>query len=167
MPRSRFMRILLVAGSVLIVVGVVLMTWMLTTEDERSVIEVQLFDGRSSTEEIKFEGLALVPGEECEYEIVLKSESDDSYNVGFDFVETAESPLKNFARVKILLNDTVVRDELLDTAFTGEDLVLPVEFAQEKIITLKVVYYLPLEVGNEAKNAGAQFKLVLTASNEE
>ena len=167
MPKSKLMRILLVAGSVLIVVGVALMTWMLTTEDERSVIEVQLFDGRTSTEEIKFEGLALVPGQECEYDIVLKSDNADTYEMRFDFVETAESPLKNFACVKIMANDTVVRDELLDAAFTGEELVLPVEFtSQEKVMTLKVIYYLPLEVGNEAKNAGAQFKLVLTASNE-
>jgi hypothetical protein len=28
------------------------------------------------------------------------------------------------------------------------------------------VYYMPLDVGNEAKNTEAVFKLVLTASNE-
>ena len=40
------------------------------------------------------------------------------------------------------------------------------DFRENKNTELKVIYYLPLDVGNEAKNAEAIFELQLTASNE-
>lgn len=163
MFKSKWMRFLLIAGSVLIVVGVGLMTWMLATEDERNVIEVKLSDGAA---EILFEGLALVPGGECEYEIELKKDNADTYDLTMDFIEAEESPLKNFVRVKILAGDSVLHDDLLANVFDGEGIVLPVDFNGDKNTRLKIVYYMPIEVGNEAKNAEALFKLVLTASNE-
>lgn len=164
MLRSKLMRILLIAGSALIIVGVSLMVWMMATEDERSAIEVQLSDGL--TKEIEFEGLALVPGGEYEYEVILKNENSDTYELTLDFVETEESALKNFARVKILSNGNEVHDDLLVNVFEGEDIVLPVDFTRGENTALKIVYYMPLDVGNEAKNTEAVFKLVLTASNE-
>ena len=164
MPKSKLMRIILIAGSVLIIVGVSLMGWMLATEDERGVIEVKLEDGK--TESLAFEDLTLVPGEECEYTIQLKKTSASKYYLELDFVETEEKTLKNYARVKIVANGEVISDELLANAFEKEKIVLPVDFEEEKNTELKVVYYLPLDVGNEAKNAEAIFELLLTASNE-
>lgn len=165
MPKSTFMRIVLIVGSALILVGVSLMTWMLVTEDDRSVIEVQLEDGK--TQSIEFENLSLVPGEECEYVVTLKSENAKKYDLNLDFVDTEKDlTLKNFARVKIVANGEVVCDELLATIFENEDIVLPIDFTEDKNTELKIVYYLPLEVGNEAKNAEAIFELLLTASNE-
>lgn len=165
MPKSTFMRIVLIVGSALILVGVSLMTWMLVTEDDRSVIEVQLEDGK--TQSIEFEDLSLVPGEECEYVVTLKSENAKKYDLNLDFVDTEKDlTLKNFARVKIVANGEVVCDELLATVFENEDIVLPIDFTEDKNTELKIVYYLPLEVGNEAKNAEAVFELLLTASNE-
>ena len=165
MPKSKLMRIILVAGSVLIIVGVSLMGWMLATEDERGVIEVKLEDGK--TESLTFEDLTLVPGEECEYIIQLEKTSASKYELELDFVDTdEEKTLKNYARVKILANGEVVCDELLADAFEKEKIVLPVDFDEGKNTELKVVYYLPIDVGNEAKRAEAVFELLLTASNE-
>lgn len=164
MTKSTFMRIVLIVGSALILVGVSLMTWMLVTEDDRSVIDVQLENGK--TQSVEFENLSLVPGEECEYTISLGSDTASKYDLSLDFVEIEEKTLKNFARVKIVANGEVVCDELLATVFEDENIVLPVDFTEGKNTELKIVYYLPLEVGNEAKNAEAVFELLLTASNE-
>ncbi len=164
MPKSKLMRIILIAGSVLIIVGVSLMGWMLATEDERSVIEIQLEEGK--TKSVEFENLSLVPGEECEYTVKLEKSGADEYDLKLDFVETEEKSLKNYARVKILANGALVCDELLAAVFENEDIVLPVDFSEGKNTELKFVYYLPLDVGNEAKNAEAIFELLLTASNE-
>ncbi len=164
MPKSKLMRIILIAGSVLIIVGVSLMGWMLATEDERSVIEVQLENGK--TQSVEFENLSLVPGEECEYTIKLEKSRADKYDLNLDFVEIEEKTLKNYARVKIIANGEVVCDELLATVFENEDIVLPVDFGEDKNTELKIVYYLPIEIGNEAKKAEAIFELLLTASNE-
>lgn len=164
MPKSKLMQIILVVGSALIIVGVSLMGWMLTTEDDRSVIEIQLKDGK--TQSVEFEDLSLVPGEECEYTVKLERSDADQYDLKLDFVETEEKSLKNYARVKILANGEVVCDELLAAVFENEDIVLPVDFSEGRNTELKIVYYLPLDVGNEAKNAEAIFELLLTASNE-
>ena len=164
MSKSWVKRIILIAASVLILIGVSLMTWMLVTEDDRNNIEVRLSDGE--TEKLKFESLSLVPGEQCEYNIILKSDNAKKYDLSLDFVETEEKTLKDFARVKILSGSEVVYDELLKTAFEDESIVLPVDFTKEKNSELNIVYYLPIEVGNEAKNAEAKFELMLTASNE-
>lgn len=165
MPKSKLMRIILIAGSVLIIVGVSLMCWMLATEDERGVIEVKLEDGK--TESLAFENLTLVPGEECEYIIKLEKTSASQYDLELDFVDTdEEKTLKNYARVKIFANGEVVSDELLADAFDNEKIILPVDFDEGKNTELKIVYYLPLDVGNEAKNAETVFELLLTASNE-
>lgn len=164
MPKSNLMRIILIAGSVLIIVGVSLMGWMLATEDERGVIEIKLEDGK--TESLAFEDLTLVPGEECEYTIQLKKTSSSKYDLELDFVEIEEKTLQNYARVKIIANGEVISDELLADAFKKEKIVLPVDFDEGKNTELKVVYYLPIDVGNEAKRAETVFELLLTASNE-
>ena len=164
MTRSSFMRIVLVVGSVLILVGVGLMTWMLVTEDERNNIVVDLFD--DDPDSLKFESLSLVPGQECEYNVRLKSEHSKTYDLEFDFVDLGEGTLKNFARVKVIANGNVVCDELLADAMEDDNIVFPVDFKANDKNEIKIVYYLPLDVGNEAKKAEAQFELVLTASNE-
>ena len=65
-----------------------------------------------------------------------------------------------------MADDEAVCDELLADVIANDDLVLPVDFKENKNTKLKVVYYLPLEVGNDAKNAEALFELRLTATNE-
>ncbi len=140
------------------------MTWMLATEDERNNIVVNLSD--DNTEIVEFEALTLVPGEQCEYRIKLKNKNANEYDLSLDFVELEDKTLKNFARVKIVSKDEVLYDELLADAFEDENIVFPIDFEVFRNTELRVIYYLPIEVGNEAKNAEALFKLVLTASNE-
>ena len=164
MAKSSLMRILLIAGSVLIIIGVSLMCWMLSTSDDTNVIKVDLAAGE--TESIEFENLALIPGESCEYVIKLKRDGANRFDLGLNFEETQEKNLKNFAKVKIISGDEVICDELLATVFENSDIVLPVDFKDDKNTEITIVYYLPYEVGNEAKNAEAIFKLDLVASNE-
>jgi hypothetical protein len=158
------MRIVLIVGSVFILVGVSLLGWILTDDTEEGVIEVELKDGKTQT--IEFENLSLVPGEECEYTIKLEKAGADKCDLNLNFVETEEKTLKNFAHVKIISGDEVICDELLAKVLEDDDIVLPVDFAEDKNTELKIVYYLPVDIGNEAKNAEAVFELLLTASNE-
>ena len=167
MKGNNFKRAVLVAGSVLILIGVALMTWMLTTEEARSDIEIRITE--ETFEVVEFEGLGLLPGEECEYIVAFKGDRAESYTVTLDFVELDEGDrgtLKNFAYVKIEADGEVICDLLLSEAFEKEDIVLPVDFKEGVNTEFKVVYYLPIDVGNEAKNAEADFELLITASNE-
>ena len=165
MLKSETTRIILIVGSLLILVGVLLMGLMLAKEDERGLITIKLEEGK--TESLAFENLALVPGEECEYVVKLEKAGASKYDLELDFVDTDdEKTLKNYARVKILANGEAICDELLADAFEKEKIVLPVDFDEGKNTELKIVYYLPFEVGNEAKKAEAVFELQLKASNE-
>ena len=167
MTSSRFMRIVLVAASVLIIVGVSLLAVIMTTSDDRNHINVSVGDGKSET--IEFDNLGLVPGEQCEYRITLKGENARKYDLSLDFSESEENEkktLKNYARVRVISGEEIICDELLADAFEMDAVILPVDFTQNKNTDIFIVYYLPIDIGNEAKNAEAIFDLVLTASNE-
>ncbi len=167
MTKSRLMQVILIAASALIIVGVGLLGWMSATSDEKNVMKIELEAGE--TESIEFESLRLVPGASCEYVIKLKEDYSDQYDLTLDFAEKEENKektLKKYARVRILSKEEVIYDELLATAMEAESIILPVDFKEDQNTELTVLYYLPLEVGNEAKNAEAIFELLLTASNE-
>lgn len=164
MHRNNLMRVILAAASALILIGVSVMGWALANKIDKNVIEVKPEEGK--TRVVEFESLALLPGEECEYTLILEKADLERYQLKFDFVETEEKTLKRFACVKILANGEVLFDDLLATAFEREDILLPVDFGENRNTELKIVYYLPLDVGNEAKNAEAIFDLQLTVSDE-
>ena len=50
--------------------------------------------------------------------------------------------------------------------FEAENINLPVDFSEGKNTELKITYYLPIDIGNEAKNAEAIFELRFESSNE-
>ena len=164
MQKSKLMQIILIVGSILIIVGVSLMTWMLATEDDRNVIRVQIDEGESKP--VKFEALTMVPGDECEYSVKLVKGGTNKFDLKFDFEETGDGTLKNYARVKIIVRDNVVYDDLLVNTLENKNILLSVDFGEDKNTEFQIVYYLPIDVGNEAKNAEALFDLMLTASIE-
>lgn len=165
MQSNKIMRTLLVIASLLVLIGILMTVWILIQKRDEDIIKVQLSDGE--TEVIKFDALNLLPGDSCEYIIELKNDSSHKCSLSLDFVDVDEKEtLKNYAHVKIIANGAVVYDDLLATAFENDSIVLPVDFAKSTNTELKLVYYLPLEVGNEAKNAEAVFEVLITASNE-
>ena len=164
MTRKIIARFLLVASSVLTLIGVGLMWNSLATSDEANEITVEVQDGFMET--VEFKDLMLVPGESCEYTIKLKGDAAEQYELTLDFVEIEEKTLKNFAYVKIISGDEVICDTLLADAFEDDSLVLPVDFTETRNTALTIIYYLPTDVGNEAKNAEALFELHLSAEYE-
>ena len=164
MSRRRILQIILIATGVVMLVGVLLIHLVRSDSRDPDVIRIRL--GEETAETIRFDGLALVPGDSREYKVELTGKRAVQYSLRIDFAETGESPLKNFAYVRILSGDEVLCDELLATAFEQEELVLPVDINKEINTELTFVYYLPLDVGNEAKNAVADFDLLLTANKE-
>ena len=165
MQNDRVMRVLLVIISFLVLLGVLMTAWIYLKKEDQDVIRVHLSSGE--TETINFESLHLVPGDSCEYVIKLTDDNFPRYDLKLDFVDSAEKEtLKTYARVKIIADGAVILDDLLATVLKNDDIILPVDLNAGKNAELKIVYYLPLEVGNEAKNAEAVFKLLLTASNE-
>ena len=164
MNHKRIIQIAVFVIGVLLIGGAILLGWLVATEDERNVMKVDLES--EVAKPIRFESLHLIPGESCEYTVTLSGERTKDYDVHLDFIETEDKKLKEYARVKVVANGEVVCDELLARAFERDDIGLSVNFEKEKNIELTVTFYLPLEIGNEAKNAEAKFDLLITAGNE-
>lgn len=164
MQKNKLMQVAILIGSVLIIIGISLMLWSILTNDERNAIKISLDIGDSKP--IKFEALSLIPGDECEYSVKLQRSRAERFDLSLDFVEIGDGALKDYARVKIIAKDDVVYDELLANTLENERILFSVDFGEDKNTEFRIVYYLPLDVGNEVKNAEAQFELVLTASNE-
>ena len=165
MKSYKIMRVLLVFTSLLILVGVLLAEWIHYNRRDDDIIKVELSDGK--TEVIDFESLSLLPGDSCEYTVKLKYNNFSEHDVILDFVDSdPQKTLKDYAYVKITAGKKVIYEDLLANAFENDNIVLHVDFTKGTNTELKIEYYLPLEVGNEAQNAEALFKLCLTASNE-
>ena len=164
MTKNGIMTVALVITIILIIIGVIVMNQVLTASEEENVIKVHIEDQK--TETVEFKGLSLIPGDSCEYVIKLTGDRASAYDLAFDFVETEEGTLKEFVWVKILSQEAQICDMLLKDALSKDDLVLPVDFGAGKNTELTIIYYLPHEVGNEAKNAKAIFELRLTANIE-
>ena len=164
MKKHSFMRLLLVVGSIMILIGVALMWWMAATARDRTVIKVDLAPDETQT--LHFGELTLIPGEEVAYTVRLNSNKGSKYDLHLDFVELEDKTLKQYARVRIESEGEVVYDELLADAFGSEGVTFPVDFKASKHTSFIIAYYLPIDIGNEAENAEAVFDLLITASNE-
>ena len=160
-----FKRIIVIPMSILIIIGVILMWWMLDGYNKVNSITIRIEEGES--ELVEFKHLGLIPGETCEYTIKIKGEME--FVMRLDFIEhddPDQTNLKDFAFVKIISGGETILDELLADAFDHEELVLPIDFSKNQNTELTIIYYLPIEVGNEAKNAVADFDLQIKASEE-
>jgi hypothetical protein len=80
-------------------------------------------------------------------------------------VKTKDGTLGDFARVKLLSHGNELYDKLLSEAFDGEAIELEVDLKNHINSELQVVYYLPSDVGNEAKGAEAFFELLVSHKN--
>ena len=157
-------RIFLIALSAFLIGAAALCGVVLSMNESPDTVTVIIRE--STFETLRFSDLSLLPGEECSYDVELKADRAQSYRLVLDFSEHGEKTLKNFARVKIISNGTEICDELLADVFSDDPITLDVDFAKSKNTNLNIVYYLPIDVGNEAKNAEADFELLITAQNE-
>ena len=163
MTRKIILWVGIIFMSAMTLIGVVIIGVSKTVQPENGTVEVNVENGKTTT--IEFEDLCLLPGEQSEYTVKLNRRSDKAYQLTLKFNQGEESGLAEYAYVRIERYGKVIYDELLKNAFAQEPMVLDIDLSQETQ-DLTVVYYLPLEVGNEAQKAVAEFSLQITASNE-
>ena len=157
---------LLSATSILLVVGIILLTYALKTPSSgNDAIYVDFSDKEEDV--ISFDSLALVPGDSCTYTVYLRTGFTDTYNVTLAFVAGETTTLGKDVCARVAAEDgTVLCDAPLATLFTIEAFDFSCELADGKDYALTVTYYMSEDVGNEAKNAEVIFDLKVTASNE-
>ena len=165
MNKKTLLRITLAMSSILMIILILILSFVVIPSSRKDVIKIKLDDGEK--ESVRFEHVTLIPGGSCEYNVkFVRNGSNRGYNLHVNFVEIEDKNLKEFARVKILSGDEIIYDNLLADAYEDGELVVPISFVEERSVEFTVSCYLPLEIGNEAKNAEAVFELQLTANYE-
>ena len=169
--KRAFILILLVSLSATMLVGAGLATYFLFNADrETNIHDIDLkIDGRYTLE---FSELDLIPGESAEYDVNLHSEMAVDAFVSLEFKRVDEiaegiAKLENYAYARITRGDEVLCDSLLSELLNNETRVtFECAIGANDHSNLKITYYMPSEVGNEAQNAEASFEMIITATNE-
>ena len=160
---------IVVLCSVMIIIGVGLVFWAMRNEKEVTVIDIRLSDNMSTP--VDFDGLVLLPGQSTEYTLRFSSYSSRRYCVCLNFVEDedrkAYNTLKHYVRAQITIGDEIAYDGLLENLIDDDPIRFPVNVRADLNTKVKIRYYLPDDIGNEAKGASAAFKLLVTAGNED
>lgn len=164
MTKSLVTSIIMIAVCVLILAGSCLMGYFVANPD-RGAETIQVDLGKGG--DVVFENLALLPGEKAEYEIELKGEVEALCDVTLEFKEKGNNTLKNFVYAKIEYNGEVIAEKLLAEFFDDDEIKFETNLRGGKVNYIKITYYMPIEVDNEAENAEADFVLRITAANED
>jgi hypothetical protein len=153
--------IVMVLSSVLILIGVAIMAYFLCVSDSEGSFELNLT--ANGKKKVEFDELFLIPGEQREYTISLRSDLDGQYTLAFDPVEEGDKTLKYYARVKMEIDGEVICDKLLTDFFDDDPILLQCYLTNDEAYDVKFTYYMPIEIGNEAENASADFDIIITA----
>lgn len=125
----------------------------------------------SDGEIIEFRDLEMHPGDSVEFDLAITHEVEGECQLSLDFIDSAPvevtNNLKNYIKVIIIFNgDKIFEDDLvkvIDTELAPITCVLD----EKKPVEMKIIYLMPIEVGNEAENAEAFIDLAIKVSNEE
>lgn len=163
MTKTKFMRVGILVICTMIVIGMGISIYLLLNR-KKNVIKVNL--DSEQAQNIEFKNLCLLPGEKCEYTVIVRRKLSKNCDVTLDFSEIEEQTLKNYVYAKIEVDDKTICDQLLSSLFEDENIVISVDFTKNKKTKIKICYYMLENVGNEAQNAEATFNLHIMATNK-
>lgn len=165
MKKFTFICTLLISLSVLILIGIGLMTYFLLNPTKGdAMIRLDLQDDVRKI--VHFTDLSLVPGESSEYNLYLSSQYEDDYLISLQFSETEDRMLKEYAFVRVECEGEVLCDKRLSEVLDSEPLTCTRKLSEDSECKVKVTYYLPADVGNEAESTSTDFSLMILATNE-
>ncbi len=163
MQKPKFISAALVTLSVLILVGVIMIYFLLNSQREQDMICIELAEEKCKT--VSFEAPCLIPGSSSEYKISLLGKIEDDYRVTLGFSEEAALLLGQYACIRIETEEGVLCDAPLASVLDRSDLFFDCHLTRGEGYHIKIIYYMPVEVGNEAQKTEADFILTFTASS--
>ena len=164
MLKQRFMRFLLVILSLLILLGVGLLSYKLYHwREENNYIKMDIQFGEPM--EVQCDTLAMLPGVKNEFHITPYRDKPGVYDLTFSFIDYSdkESVYAEYVYVIVEYNEEEYCHQTLKSLFEAEDFTISVDLTQEIWEHINVVYYIPSDVGNELQGASADFELFVTA----
>ena len=150
-------------GILAIIIGIILI-YTLYQKDDRDVIRINVDHEESKT--ISFENLAMVPGEETGYTFTFDQVDIADYDVVLQFKKTEKTVPCDFIYVRISIDGEILHDKSLGELLDKDPIFFHVTPIKDRSREVNVVYYIPLDVGNEAQDVEVYFDLVVTATSQ-
>ena len=150
-----------IAAVALLLFGVVLLALTVSSPHSELVKDVTLSDTDVTQETLETSANGLIPGDSREYTLNFKGQSSGNYTLKFQFVELNDGALKDSVKVTFVYGD---KSDEYDLAYLlkGNIVTLNIKVLPKQATTLKLIYSIPLTVGNEAQNATADFVINLS-----
>ncbi len=136
-------------------------------ENRDDAIQVGL-DGDG--EVVEFRDLEMHPGDSAEFDLAITHEVEGECQLTLDFIDSAPAEvtnnLKEYIKVIIIFNGEKIYEEDLTKAIDAELAPIDCVLDEKEPVEMKIIYLMPIEVGNEAENAEAFIDLAIKVSNE-
>lgn len=153
-------------GIIALLVGAVLVYFMFQPHImDRNIIKIDIAE--EGTKVVTFDDFSILPGAESEYTFMFNEVDVTGYDVSMQFKTEADYSSYNFIHVRIIVDGEVLHDKPLNEMFALETVFLYIKPHIKRDVEAKVVYYVPLDVGNEAENAQLSFDVVVTATSHQ
>ena len=145
----------------LIAVGITI--YMISTGRADYFFRIQI-DGQEDM--LEFESVGIVPGSEVTYTVELEGKLDYVSHLDFRFKADEDQPLADFIYAKVIINGEEMCDELLSALLQKSKTRIECPLNKGEKREVKIIYYMPIDVGDEAKRTEATFNLFISMSRD-
>ena len=152
----------------MILLGVALMIWMLLAKRNGDNIKVKVeVEEINVPKRVDINDYILVPGYENEYTLTVTADRPGDYDLTFSFVEKGneDNTLKENLYILIEYDGEIICDDKLSELY-DQQFYLDIELKRWRGKDIRVVYYVPIEVGNEIQGQVVDFDLYITAKEK-
>ncbi len=156
---NKFAAIVCIAAVATVSVGAI--TWAYNNRNGNPMEKTVVLNGETQTEST-VRLTDMYPGFSTSYQIQLKGKSDERYALTVSFEKTGEVSLAPFVDVSLYYGGERIADGKLSEFLEGKGGSVDAEFSSSKTQQIEIVYSMSEEVGDEAQNTTADFKVVLT-----
>ena len=105
----------------------------------------------------------LKPGESYYYTVILACKTEGRYEITLQFEEIKKGGLENYVNVETSCNGTVHHNALNALLESEDGITFICELKKSPATEIKILYSMPVEVGNEAQGTELDFNVSLTA----
>jgi len=159
--------ILILTATIVLIMAGIFLTIFLTQSQESFQRNVFIETGGVTRSTLEFSVDKLVPGDQAEYSINMKTETGGSFRVVLDFVTVVDGELKNYVDVVISYGGEVVCEKSLADLLAADFAHAPIvncDIESGEEVKINVTYKIDESHGNEMENTRIDFNIEFTAN---
>ncbi|MBQ8319672.1 MAG: hypothetical protein IJX81_02225 [Clostridia bacterium] len=136
------------------------------TPQENAGLSVTLTQDGIAKDTLHVEDLNVTPGKQVQVKAKISCQADGNYEFTLTFIETAESPLKDFLDVTVEKGGRTVAQAPLSELLSGGTMSFRQQVFEQESFDLIIIYSMDIDVSDEAQGAEASFDVELSVTNQ-